>query len=219
MRPHRAPRRARRANDPCLRGARSGDRHQSRAARAPVGIGIHNATIEGRLDFEGCAVDKPLVFLRCRFVPAGTDDTALHLRDASLKRIALYECTVTGAIKADRAHFETAFFLTSSTVKGMVRLRGASVGEALAMDSTSIENPGSTAILADGLRLGGPWILRSGKIAGEVRFAGARISGGMLWEDCQIRAPASPSTATGLSEKGSGCCAVPSSKAPCACAA
>ena len=73
----------------------------------PVGIGIHNATIEGQLDFEGCAVDKPLVFLRCRFVPAGTEDTALHLRDASLKRIALYECTVTGAIKADRAHFET----------------------------------------------------------------------------------------------------------------
>ena len=48
-----------------------------------AGISVHNATIEGGLDFEGCSVDKPLVFLRCRFVPTGTDETALHLRDAA----------------------------------------------------------------------------------------------------------------------------------------
>jgi len=153
----------------------------------PVGISLNNAIIEGCLDLEGCTIDKPLVFLHCQFKPQVGKDTALHLRDARLKRIALYECSVDGAIKADRSHFETAFFLTSSTVKGMVRLRGASVGEALAMDEARIDNPGGTAILADGLRLGGPWILRGGAVAGEIRFAGARISGGMLWEDSQLK--------------------------------
>ena len=107
----------------------------------PVGISLNNAIIEGRLDLEGCAIDKPLIFLHCKFKPAQTDDTAIHLRDARVKRIALYECEVAGAIKADRAHFETAFFLTSSKVTGMVRLRGASIGEALAMDEARIENP------------------------------------------------------------------------------
>ncbi len=153
----------------------------------PVGISLNNAIIEGRLDLEGCTIDKPLVFLHCHFKPLPGEDTALHLRDVRLKRIALYECKVAGAIKADRSHFETAFFLTSSTVSGMIRLRGASVGEALAMDETHIDNPGNTAILADGLRLGGPWILRSAAVNGEIRFAGARISGGMLWEDCKLK--------------------------------
>ncbi len=152
----------------------------------PVGISLNNAIIEGRLDLEGCAVDKPLIFLHCRFKPAQSDDTAIHLRDARVKRVALYECDVAGAIKADRAHFETAFFLTSSNVNGMVRLRGASVGEALAMDETRLENSGKTAILADGLRLGGPWILRAAAAVGEIRLAGARISGGMLWEECRL---------------------------------
>ena len=111
----------------------------------PVGISLNNAIIEGRLDLEGCAVDKPLIFLHCKFRPALADETAIHLRDARVKRIALYECEVGGAIKADRAHFETAFFLTSSKVTGMVRLRGASIGEALAMDETTLENSGKTA--------------------------------------------------------------------------
>ena len=37
----------------------------------PVGISLNNAIIEGRLDLEGCAVDKPLIFLRAtRFTRA-----------------------------------------------------------------------------------------------------------------------------------------------------
>lgn len=151
-----------------------------------AGIALHDAVIEGSLDLEGCAVDKPLVFLRCRFAPATGERSALSFRDARLKRIALYECTVGGAIKADRAFVETAFFLTTSTVTGLVRLRGASIGEALAMDSSTIDNGSDIAILADGLKLGGPWILRSARVIGETRFAGARIGGGLLWEDVEL---------------------------------
>ena len=153
----------------------------------PVGLSVHNATIEGTLDLEGCTVSKPLVFLRCRFKPNAGAETAVGLRDAQLKRVAFYDCTVAGAIKADRAHIESALFLTGSTVAGMVRLRGASIGEALAMDGAKLEAAGETCVLADGLRLGGPWILRSGSVVGGIRLAGARIGGGLLWEEARIK--------------------------------
>jgi hypothetical protein len=146
----------------------------------PLGISIHGATIEGELDLEGCTISKPLVFLRCRFKPHHGATAAIRLRDAQLKRIALYECVLSGALKADRVHIESALFLTGSTVSGMVRLRGASIGEALAMDAVKLEAPGETCILADGLRLGGPWILRSATVSGGIRLAGARIAGGLL---------------------------------------
>src|SRR5205807_313812 len=55
------------------------------------------------------------------------------------------------------------------------------------MDSIKINQRGDTAVLADGLRLGGPWVLRGAEIAGEVRFASARIGGGLLWEDAKIQ--------------------------------
>ncbi len=154
-----------------------------------AGISIHDATIEGALDLEGCTIDKPIVFLRCRFAPAAGERSAMSLRDARLKRIALYDCTVNGPIKADRAFIESAFFLTNSTVNGLVRLRGATIGEALAMDASKIDNGTDTAILVDGMRLGGPWIMRSCVVKGETRFAGARIGGGLLWEEAQFRSP------------------------------
>jgi hypothetical protein len=167
-----------------------------------AGISINDAVIEGALDLEGCSVDKPIIFLRCRFTPVPGERQALGLRDARLKRIALYDCTVNGAIKADRAFIESALFLTTSTVNGLVRLRGASIGEALAMDSSKIENPSETAILADGLRLGGPWIMRGCVVSGETRFAGARIGGGLLWEDAQFRSPTVAINADGAMGEG-----------------
>lgn len=167
-----------------------------------AGVSVHDATIEGCLDLEGCSVDKPLVFLRCRFTPTPGERSALSLRDARLKRIALYECTVNGAIKADRAFIESAFFLTTSTVLGLVRLRGTSIGEALAMDSSTISNGTETAILADGLKLGGPWILRAARVSGETRFAGARIGGGLLWEDCELTSPTVALNADGAVGEG-----------------
>jgi NDP-sugar pyrophosphorylase family protein len=154
---------------------------------APVGVSVYNATIEGTLDLEGCAVTKPLVFLRCTFKPHLTADVAIGLRDAQLKRIAFYDCTIGNSVKADRVHIESALFLTGSRIAGMVRLRGATIGEALAMDGATIEAHGETCILADGLRLGGPWILRAASVVGGIRLAGARIAGGLLWEEARIK--------------------------------
>jgi len=86
-----------------LRDLAAGNRPDWRAP--PVGVSLNRAVIDGELDFEGCTVENPLVFLHCRFEPRASE----------------------------------------------------------------------TAVLADGLRLGGPWILRGANIVGEVRFAGARF--------------------------------------------
>jgi hypothetical protein len=153
----------------------------------PVGVVLNNATIQGSLDLEGCHVTRPLVFQRCKFTPIETARAAISLRDATLKRVAFYECHIAGALKADRTVIESAMFLTGTTLDGELRLRGANIGEALAMDSIKINQAGDTAVLADGLRLGGPWVLRAAEIAGEVRFASARIGGGLLWEDAKIQ--------------------------------
>ncbi|MBO0765083.1 MAG: hypothetical protein J2P50_10910 [Hyphomicrobiaceae bacterium] len=168
----------------------------------PVGLGIYDAVIEGTLDLEGCAVAKPMVFLRCRFEPEGHGDAAISLRDATLKRIALYDCTLAGAIKADRASIESAFFLSGSTIRGMLRLRGASIGEALAMDRVTIACPGETAVLADGMHLGGPWILRGAAVTGGIRLAGARVSGGLLWEEMALKRSGVAVNADGATGEG-----------------
>src|SRR5262245_25386677 len=168
----------------------------------PVGLNILDATIEGALDLEGCIVTRPMVFQRCRFEPKSDTNFAIGLRDATLKRIALYECTIASAIKADRVHVESAFFLTNCTVQGMLRLRGASIGEALAMDQVTIGSPDETVILADGMRLDGPWILRSATVAGGIRLVGARIGGPLLWEDVAIKRAGVAVNADGASGEG-----------------
>ena len=153
----------------------------------PIGIMLDNAMIQGTLDLEGCTVARPLVFQHCKFRPIEPARGAIQLRDAQLKRLALYKCSVTGSIFADRANIDSALFLSGSSIEGAIRLRGATIGEALAMDHMQIKNVGEVAVLADGLRLSGPWILREADIVGEVRLAGARIGGNLLWEDAKIQ--------------------------------
>jgi hypothetical protein len=167
-------------------------------ALPPIGLSIYNATIEGSLDLEGCSIDKPLVFLRCRFDAQGEKGGAIQLRDATLKRVGLYECRIEGDIKADRIRVDSAVFLSGSTVNGMVRLRGARLGEALALDKAMLQNPGDIALLADGLRLDGPMLLRTADVTGEVRLAGAHIGGNLLWEEARIANSAVAVTADGL---------------------
>jgi hypothetical protein len=168
-----------------LRSLVSGEKAD--ATLPPVGVVLNNAIIQGSLDLEGCHVTRPLIFQRCKFSPIEVAQAAISLRDASLKRVAFYECHIAGALKADRVVIESAMFVTGTTLEGMLRLRGANIGEALAMDSIKINHRGDTAVLADGMRLGGPWVLRAADIAGEVRFASARIGGGLLWEDAKIQ--------------------------------
>ena len=152
----------------------------------PIGVLLDNAVIEGTLDLEGCTITKPLVFHRCKFRPLETARGSLRLRDARVKRLALHECSLMGTVFADRCHVESALFLSACALDGGLRLRGATIGEALAMDKVRANNPGDVAVLADGLHLGGPWILRGAEIIGELRLAGARVGGSLLWEEAKV---------------------------------
>src|SRR5262245_44662621 len=119
-----------------LRSLVSGERAD--AALPPVGVVLNNATIQGSLDLEGCHVTRPLVFQRCKFCPIEAAQAAVSLRDATLKRVAFYECYIAGAVKADRVVIESAMFITGTTLDGALRLRGSSIGEAVALDSIKI---------------------------------------------------------------------------------
>jgi hypothetical protein len=59
------------------------------------------------------------------------------LRDARLKRLAFYECSIAGTVFADRSNIESALFLSASTVEADW------IGEALAMDGIRLNNCGS----------------------------------------------------------------------------
>lgn len=152
----------------------------------PVGLILDNAVIDGSLDLEGCTITKPLVFHRCKFLPVEPARGSLRLRDSRVKRLALHECSMTGTVFADRCHVESALFLSACVLDGGLRLRGATIGEALAMDKVRANNPGDVSVLADGLHLGGPWILRGAEIVGELRLAGARVGGSLLWEEAKV---------------------------------
>lgn len=169
----------------------------------PIGVLLDNAVIQGSLDLEGCTVSKPLVFQHCKFSPIEIERGAMLLRDSRLKRLAIYKSTLTGTIFADRCNIESAFFLSESELNGGLRLRGAFIGEALALDKVRINKSRDVAILSDGLHLGGPWILRNAVIAGAVRFAGSRIGGSLLWEEAEIKNGESAIVAEGAICEGS----------------
>src|SRR5256885_11497857 len=97
-----------------LRSLVSGEKAD--ASLPPVGVVLNNATIQGCLDLEGCHVTRPLVFQRCKFTPIESARAAISLRDATLKRVAFYECHIAGALKADRAVIESAMFITGTTL-------------------------------------------------------------------------------------------------------
>src|SRR5262245_17936692 len=119
-----------------LRSLVSGEKAD--ASLPPVGVVLDNAIIQGSLDLEGCHVTRPLVFQRCKFSPIESIQAAISLRDATLKRVAFYECHIAGAVKADRVVIESAMFITGTTLDGELRLRGANIGEAVALDSIKI---------------------------------------------------------------------------------
>src|SRR5262245_46325774 len=77
------------------------------AARRTVGVVVKNAPIEGSFELQGCHVTRPLVFQRCKFSPIEAAQAAVSLRDATLKRVAFYECYIAGAVKADRVVIES----------------------------------------------------------------------------------------------------------------
>ncbi len=151
----------------------------------PAGLRIYDAVIDGELDLEGCTVAKPLLFFRCRFGEDGDSTLRLQFRDTKLRRLGFYQCIIHGGLKADRSQVESAVFIQSSIVNGLVRFRGAEIGGSLSMEDTTFSNE-ETALVLDNAILGGPWLLRGSQVHGEIRLPGARITGGLLAEDARF---------------------------------
>lgn len=151
----------------------------------PAGVRIYGAVIEGELDLEGCTVAKPLLFFSCRFGTDGDSELRLQFRDTKLRRLGFYQCIIHGGLKADRSQVESAVFIQSSIVNGLVRFRGAEIGGSLSMEDSTFNNE-ETALVLDNAILGGPWLLRGVQVHGEVRLPGARITGGLLAEAARI---------------------------------
>jgi len=149
-----------------------------------AGIRIQKAIIDGCLDLEGCTIEKPLLFWHSR-LQGGGDRGALLLRDAKLKRLGIHSCTIEGSIIADRSEIENGIFLGGGLVKGLVQIRGADVGGALAIEGTEIGD-GKSALLAAGIRLTGPLILRRAQVKGEVAFPRGELGAGIYGEDAVI---------------------------------
>lgn len=151
----------------------------------PSGIHINDAKIDGEVDLEGSAVQKPLLFFRCHFGTPKAPAPTLQLRDSRIKRFGLYQCVLNGRLNADRIEIENTAFVQGTVIHGRLRMRGAVVHGSLSLEETSILGD-DVGIVLDHASLDGPLLLRGSHIRGEVRMPGARIKGGVLAETSNI---------------------------------
>ncbi len=112
------------------------------------GVRVWGATVEGQLDFEAVTLLHPL-WLRDCVIPE-----IITLRGAQTRTIS-FSGSRTGPISADRLTTEGDVFLRGTHTKGEVRLLGANIGGDLSLTGATIENPGGTALNAEGLLVNG----------------------------------------------------------------
>ncbi len=153
----------------------------------PVGLRLSKAIVQGCLDLEGAVLTKPFLIWHSRF-EGGGDKGALVLREARLRRLGIHSCTVEGNIVADRAELDNGLFLGGGTFKGLLQLRGASIGGALSLDGSELGD-GTTALQAAGLRVEGPLIIRRARISGGIAVSRAHLEAGIYGEAIRIVAP------------------------------
>ncbi len=161
---------------------------ETRPARVlpPAGLRLTGAIIEGTLDLDGCHIAKPVLFRHCRF-EATTGEPAIILRDARVKRLGIHSSTVEGDIQADRVDAENGFYIGGGAIKGVVSVRGATIGGALSLENAEFGD-GKLALLGTGLRLKGPLILRRSRISGTVSVPRAHLESGIAGDGLRISA-------------------------------
>jgi len=147
-------------------------------------IRIRNATIDGVLDFEGCAVDRPVTLTGVTIETDGTEPEALILRDARLRRVSLQNCHLGAAFCADRCDIRSGLFIGGGRIDGAVQIRGARLGGAFAVEAAHIGD-GATAMVGHGCDVDGPAILRKTQFRGVVSFAHAKLRSGVN-ADCVV---------------------------------
>jgi hypothetical protein len=169
-------------------------------------LDLSNAQIDIPARFENCVFASGVALRESRTRSVLFVDCAMPSLDASstyvdgqleitgsLDWLGLYQTEVTGhlelsgaqlhqpggtAINADYLRVRAAMYWNDCTVKGAVRLPGASIGGSLVLDGAHLLNEGSWALAADRLTVGGDLQCGDGFVAvGEVGLASAQIGG------------------------------------------
>ncbi|MEM1306519.1 MAG: hypothetical protein AAGG99_03255 [Pseudomonadota bacterium] len=149
---------------------------------------IRRALVDGCLDLEGCDVPRALLFAGVRF--RGLKQRgAIILRDAQCRRVSLQNCAIDGAIVADRAHITNGLFFGGGELTGALKLRGAHIGGACAIEGTRLGD-GQSSVLANGLAISGPVVLRRARCSGQIALARSRLGGGLNGEGLKLQTPA-----------------------------
>ncbi len=135
-----------------------------------TGLRIGGAWVAGRLDLEGCRIERDIGLADCRF------EFAPVLRSAVIDSLVLDGSALPGLI-ADRLEARGDVYLRAAQVEGAVRLRGAKIGGEAVFDGAQIIAPEDFAIDAERLEVRGGVLLRGAKLRGAVSLLGARLGG------------------------------------------
>lgn len=147
----------------------------------PRGIEIVGARVAGGLDLADMTLPFGLHLIHCEV----TGPIGLH--DAQLARLVLLGSTLNG-LNADGVHIEKGLNAQDLECRGTARLIGARIDGQLNLAGARLVSAGGTALLADGVRVGGDLLLRSSSKrqfvaqGGAVRLLGADIGGNL---DCR----------------------------------
>jgi hypothetical protein len=135
-----------------------------------TGLRIGGGWVTGRLDLEGCRIERDIGLADCRF------EFAPVLRSAVIDSLVLDGSSLPGLI-ADRLEARGDLYLRAAQVEGAVRLRGAKIGGEAVFDGAQIVAPEDFAIDAERLEVRGGVLLRGTKLRGAVSLLGARLGG------------------------------------------
>lgn len=136
------------------------------------GVRLRGARIIGPLDLESAVLRCPLALEDCYF--DSEQPVALDYAAASLLR--LLRCRLRG-LTADRLVVTMEMDLGRSTVTGMIRMLGAEITAQLNLVGVTITgtDESGTAMMADGIKVGGAILLHEFTAAGAVSFVGADL--------------------------------------------
>ncbi len=134
------------------------------------GLRLSGAEVTGILDLEGCRIPRDIALTDCRF------DASPVLRSAIIDNLFLDGSALPG-LQADRLEARGGLSISSGTVTGEIRLRGARIGGNIEADGAKVTSPDGFAVDADGLEARAGILLRGADVRGGINLSGVRLGG------------------------------------------
>ena len=162
-------------------------RHLLVVSEGPVqakGVRLRGARVSGPLDLESATLCCPLVLEDC-FLDS---EQSVVFDYATVTLVRLVRCRLAG-LAAGLLVVTKELDLTGSTFTGFVQLVGADISDQLTLRGATISgrDPDESALVADGVRVGGAVFLDDGFTAdGAVRLHSADITGPLVCSGARI---------------------------------